>query len=302
LATRPRRRTVKALRLAFWKANGVRDTRIELDHFFAQHGIDVCLLNETHLDPGQAFRFANYVCHRTHRSTKGGGTAVLVRQGIEHHALPVPGLRHLEASGIELKLAGKPTMILAVYLSPCRPLIKSDLTACLSGGLPVLMAGVLNVKHVDWNSWLTTVRGKLLRDYADRHSCLIHGPDSNITVPYNPSVTPDVLDIAVTKNLPTPVQITACSALSSDHLHILIDTRCRSSFLNMPDRSHFKRTDWPTFQACLNNNIPFNPETADEAGIDTCVESLTSAIGGALEASAPKSQPRADPRLPIPAP
>ena len=244
MAARPRRSTVKALRLSFWKANGVRGRKIELDNFLAQHGVDVCLLNETHLDRGQAFRFANYVCQRTDRSTKGGGKAILVRRGIEHHAVSVPGLRHLEANAIELKLAGKPTKILAVYLSPCRPLIKSDLTACLSGELPVLMAGDLNAKHVDWNSRLTTARGKLLRDYADRHSCLKHGPDSPTTVPYNPSATPDGLGIAEAINLPTPVHLNACSALSLDQLPILIDTRCRSSFVNLPDRLDFKWTDW----------------------------------------------------------
>jgi exonuclease III len=53
MAARPRRRVGKALRLAFWNANGVRGTKIELDHFLAQHGVDVCLLNETHLDPGK---------------------------------------------------------------------------------------------------------------------------------------------------------------------------------------------------------------------------------------------------------
>jgi hypothetical protein len=79
--------------------------------------------------------------------------------------------------------------ILEVYLSPTRPLINSDLTACLSGGIPVLKAGDLETKHVGWNSLLTTVRGKLLRDYADIHSCFIHGPDSPTTVPYNPSAT-----------------------------------------------------------------------------------------------------------------
>jgi hypothetical protein len=151
------------------------------------------------------------------------------------------------------------------------------------------------------NSRLTILRGKLLRDYADRHSCLIHETDSPTTVPYNPSASPDVLDIAVTENLPTPVYLTACSALSSDHLPVLIDTRCRSSFLNLLDRPDFRRTDWSKFHACLDNNIPFNSETADEASIDTCVENLTNAISGALELSTPKSRPRADPRPPIPA-
>jgi hypothetical protein len=67
------------------------------------------------------------------------------------------------------------------------------------------MAGDLNAKHVDCNSRLTTRRGKLLRDYANGNSCLIFGPDTPTTNPYNPSATPDVLDIAVTKDLPFPV-------------------------------------------------------------------------------------------------
>jgi hypothetical protein len=198
-------------------------------------------------------------------------------------------------------LAGKPTKMLAVYVSPCRPLIKSDLTACLSGGFHLVIAGDLNAKHVDWNSRLTTVRGKLLRDYTDRHSCLIHGPETPTTVPYNPCATPDVLDIAVTKNVRTPVHLTACSALSSDHLPILIDTTCRSSFLNPTDRLDFKRTYWSMFQASQENVIPFNTETADLAGIDACVGSLTSAISGAFEVTSLKSRLRPDLRPPIPA-
>jgi hypothetical protein len=60
--------------------------------------------------------------------------------------------------------------IVAAYLSSTRPLIDSDLTACLSGGLPVLMAGDLNAKHTDWNTRLITARGALLRDFADRNA------------------------------------------------------------------------------------------------------------------------------------
>jgi len=61
--------------------------------------------------------------------------------------------------------------------------------------LPVLLAGDLNAKHVDWNSRLNTRRGKLLRDYADENSCLIFGPDAPNTNPYRSNATPDVLDI-----------------------------------------------------------------------------------------------------------
>jgi hypothetical protein len=43
----------------------VRGRNIEMEHFHNQHGVDICLLNYTFLNPGHAFRLANYVCHRT---------------------------------------------------------------------------------------------------------------------------------------------------------------------------------------------------------------------------------------------
>ena len=104
--------------------------------------------------------------------------------------MPVPGLTHLEATAIQVTLAGKPVIVLAAYLSPSSPLIGEDLTACFGGAWPILMAGDLNDKHVDWNSRLSTRRGKLLRDHADANSCLIFGPEVPTTIPYNPSATP----------------------------------------------------------------------------------------------------------------
>jgi hypothetical protein len=154
---------------------------------------------------------------------------------------------------------------------PFRPFIVADLTSYFDGGLPVLMAGDLNFKHVDWNSRLTTKRGKPIRDYADENSYLIFGPYTPTTNPYNPSATPDVLDIAVTKELPFPVYLTSCSTISSDHLPVLIDTVCRSSFHHQPDRPNFIRTDWANFQAHLEEQIAFDPELQNRMAVDTCV-------------------------------
>jgi len=73
----------------------------------------------------------------------------------------VTGLTQLEATAIQIMLAGRPVKVLEAYLSPSRPLIGADLDASFGGGLPVLMASDLNAKHVDWNSRLQTRRGKL---------------------------------------------------------------------------------------------------------------------------------------------
>jgi hypothetical protein len=179
----------------------VHGRKLEMKHFLNRHGVDICLLIETFLKRGQAFWLANYVCHRTDRLTAGDGTAILVRRGIVHHSVPVPGLNHLEATAIKVALAGKPAKILAAYLSPSRPLIGKDLSACFVGNFLVLMVGDFHTKHVDWKCRLGTRQGKLLRDYVDENFCLIFGPESPPTNTYKPSFTSDVLDIVITKNL-----------------------------------------------------------------------------------------------------
>jgi hypothetical protein len=302
MTARPRRTNVaKALRLACWNADGVRGRKLELEHFLSQHGVDICLLTETRLREREVFRLPNYVCHRTDRPAGGGGTAIMVRRGIDHYAVPVLGLTQLEATAIHVMLASGTLKILAVYLSPSRLIVESDLSACFGGGVPVLMVGDLNAKHVDWKSRLTTTRGKLLFDYASRNSCVIYGPDLPTTLPYDSSVTPDVLDIVITKDLTFPVYLTACSALSSDHLPVLIDTTYRSSFRNLPARPDYRSSDWVKFQASLEERQLSTPLLPNKGEIDTCVEEMSSAILEALAASTPKSRPRDDPRPPIPA-
>jgi hypothetical protein len=135
----------------------VSGRKLELEHFLSQHGVDICLLSEAFLHPDQAFRLTNYVCHRTERTTAGGGRAILV-----HHSVPLPSLTYLEATAVQVTLAGRPVKILAAYPSPSRPLIGADLTACFGRGLPVLMVGDLNAEHVDWNSRLSTTALRLI--------------------------------------------------------------------------------------------------------------------------------------------
>jgi hypothetical protein len=136
MTTQPRRKNGrKALRLAYWDADGVCGKELELDQFLSEHCVDICLLNETYLESGRAFRFTNYVCHRTDPQARGGGTAILDRRDIDHYAVPVSGLRHPEATAIHLVLANRLVKIVAAYLLPTRLLTESDLNECLSGDL-----------------------------------------------------------------------------------------------------------------------------------------------------------------------
>jgi len=87
----------------------------------------------------------------------------------------------LEETAIYVMLASGPMKILAVYLMPSRPIVDLDVSASFSSGYPILMAGDLSAKHLDWNPSPTT-RGSLLCGYTCENSCLIYGPDTPTTV------------------------------------------------------------------------------------------------------------------------
>jgi len=75
----------------------------------------------------------------------------------------------------------------------------------------------------------------------------------------------------------------------------------RSSFQHQQDRPDVRRTDWAKFQTHLEAEIPFNPEVHNSMDIATCVENLSGAIIGALEATTLNRRPIGDPRPQIPA-
>jgi hypothetical protein len=119
MAAQPRRTNGrKALRLPYWKAEGVSGRKLELNQYFSEHGVDISLLNETHLESYQALWFGNHIYQWTNFPTPGVGTGFLFRKGIDNYAVPVLSLQHLEATVMHLVLANRPVKLLAAYLSP----------------------------------------------------------------------------------------------------------------------------------------------------------------------------------------
>ena len=98
----------------------MRGRELVFEHFLNQHDVDICLLSEIFLKRDQAYRFANYVCHRTDTLTAGGGSLFLVRSSIVQHSVTVSGLTHVEATAIQIAMSGKHLKNLAAYISPHR--------------------------------------------------------------------------------------------------------------------------------------------------------------------------------------
>jgi hypothetical protein len=113
MTVRPRITGGKALRLASSNADAVRGRELELEKFLSEHGVDICLLHEKHLESVRVLMFANYVCHRTDLPTPGGRHSDLCPPGIDHYSVPVSGLQYLEATAKHLVLATRQLKLVA---------------------------------------------------------------------------------------------------------------------------------------------------------------------------------------------
>ena len=83
-----------------WNADRVCGIRLELQHFLIQHGVDICLLSEIFISPGQALQLDNYANARQIDSRDGRTT--IIHRGIVQQTVPVPGLTQLEFTDNQL--------------------------------------------------------------------------------------------------------------------------------------------------------------------------------------------------------
>jgi hypothetical protein len=106
----------------------VRGRKFDLEPFLNQHGVEICLLIENFLNPGQTFRVGSYVCHRKHRPTAVCGSVFLVRHGIVQNSVAVLGLTQQVFTAIQITLVGRTVKNLGSCLSPSCQMIGEDLT------------------------------------------------------------------------------------------------------------------------------------------------------------------------------
>ncbi|GFS45985.1 RNA-directed DNA polymerase from mobile element jockey, partial [Nephila pilipes] len=96
--------------------------------FVKEKNPDIIALQETRLKPSLTLNLPNFTTHRTDRSTyAGGGTAILVRNSLPHHATPLQ-TSTIEGTAITLERKNKQSItIISVYKTPRNQFDQSEL-------------------------------------------------------------------------------------------------------------------------------------------------------------------------------
>lgn len=271
-----------SLTIGIYNANGLRGMKDEVMNFLRDHSVDIFLVQETFYRPGtRAFRVPGFNQIRDDRQDGRpfGGTLIFYKRNLHCISLTPPPLTNMEVSVCRISMQGHPPISIAsTYLSPQRDLLKTDLDSLASLGPSVIVAGDLNSKHINWGCTATNPNGNRLHHLLiDSLPFDLLAPLEPTHFPHNVEHRPDILDIALLKNVALTLRsIEVLHELDSDHRPVLLRLG--------PHPSSTPRTrtlvDWDKVQSGLLQtdppllrDIPDTITTTDET--DQAIDSFT---------------------------
>lgn len=268
-----------AITIMSWNANSVYPKRHELETLLDDEKFDVVLIQETFLRPGTNFKIKNYTTYRNDRlTTIGGGTAILIKSRIKHTLLPTPQTNNFEITSLKIHLATGPIDVHSVYKPPNKRLLNEELNLIFNSNNQVLIAGDLNSKSKEWGCRASNPDGIKLYKYVNENNIIILPP---LEPTHYHHESPDILDIALHRNLLTDIHIQIVDELSSDHIPILITVG-----LNPTESPELQKTvNWQQFNSLLKN-IPVQvPIVNNPIHLDRAVKQFTLTIKDSISQS-----------------
>jgi len=227
----------------------------ELIVFLKQNYIDIFLISEIHFTDTNYFHIPRYkLCHTTHPDgTAHGGTAILIKESIQHYELLKYEEESIQATSI--KVVGFPyeITIAAVYCPPRHNLKKEQFeTFFQTLGPKFIAGGDYNSKHTLWGSRLTTTKGRELSKVIQENNYSYLSTGTPTYWPTDGNKIPDLLDFFVTNGIPSSyADIQPSYDLTSDHSPIIATISTAVVIRKPTPRLHNAKTNWETYRQII---------------------------------------------------
>jgi hypothetical protein len=283
-----------------WNANSIVPKKLEFFDFLLENEVDIVLLNETFLKPNIPFSHPNFKSYRLDRTDGAkGGVAIMVKNDIQHLLLPSFNTKVLECIGISVFSSSGPIDFISAYLPGARHSLddisnyRNDILRLTSSPNSFFICGDLNSRHSSWGCSRANRAGTALFECGGIFS--IHFPPTSTRIPLSGRQLPSTLDLVLTNGFHDISDISAQTALSSDHLpvtfKVAIDTQ-----REVPEHFVFqyKNADWNHFRQILDLNFDLSfslDRIQSNNDIDLMVQNFTNCLLEARNATVPLVQP-----------
>ena len=285
--------TNQELKVMHWNACGVKLKKEELQEYLRLHKIDVCAIQETHLQPADRFWIRGYECFRQDRvSRKKGGILTLVKTCIPAvetwRSRPDDQSEDLdmETISVEVRLEAGNIQVINIYSPPDK---KFQLETELQDNNLVIV-GDFNSHSPSWGYSSMDSKGEDVEEWAVMNQLvLVNKPDDPPTFTSRSWRTTHTPDLAfATDDIHKICKRTVGSQLGgSDHRPVIIDLDRKPVEENgyREPSWNLKKANWPLFsikaEEYTSQMQPFN-------NINQAVKDFNSAVLQAAKDSIPR--------------
>jgi hypothetical protein len=224
----------------------------EIKLFLNQNFIDILLNSERHFTDKNYFSISRYKLYYTNHpdSTAHRGTAILIKETIEHYELLKYKEDSIQATSMKMKGFPYEITITAIYC-PSRHNLKKEQfeTFFQTLGTKFVPEGDCSSKHTLCGSRLTTTKGRELSKVIQEKN---YSFLSNGTPTYWPTYEnkiPDLLDFFVTNGISSAyTDIQLSYDLTLDHSSITATLSSLAIVRKPTTRLHNSKTNWDTYR------------------------------------------------------
>ena len=251
---------------------------------------DVITINESKLNQNIDAQLPHYYCASRRDSHHGHhGSVIFIKEGIcdVHEIISLREQFSEEVIGIRINgKNNRPALNICTYYNPPGNHVNSDIFRhCSKLRGATYITGDLNCKNAAWGSTRDDSQGDHLLKTLNIHSCAILN-DGNMTRCDPVHGTEQALDLVVC-NFPALsyfVKFTVGPDVGSDHYPITVELNLSSYAVTKKVRN-WKKANWELFRESLNTFQSQKTITAED--VDSVIDSLTTAIGNAIDKACP---------------
>ncbi|KAK7108155.1 hypothetical protein V1264_015944 [Littorina saxatilis] len=251
------RATGYQIKVMHWNAEGVRNKKIDLQNFLKQQNIDVCCMQETHLNSSHRFSIRGYETFRHDRASgHKGGVIILVKNSMAAAEIYRSQDGATECLGVCLLAGKKPLAIFNVYSPPAKQLDPHNIPI-----LPdrCLITGDFNSHSPSWGYRQIDSKGEEVEDWMlTNQLTLLNQPDDPCTYYSRAWRTTSSPDLAIATD--DVAQITTREVSSqlggSDHKPVILNMNeeRNTTTQKQTPRWNYKKAKWGMFQQLLDKN------------------------------------------------
>ncbi|PVD38981.1 hypothetical protein C0Q70_01606 [Pomacea canaliculata] len=241
------------INIMHWNAEGVTNKKTELEQFLYQNSINICCIQETHLQKEKPFKIRGYQTFRSDRQgRKKGGVLTLVRNNMNASETK----RYMdEAEYIEVKVTITNSILHVInYYCPSDKMLSLDTIQVPDSGF--LIAGDFNSQSQSWGYNILDKRGEDIETWQDEnHLILVNDPTDPPTFYSRRWHTTTKLDLALcTDDIHKNLSRTVLDQLGgSDHRPVLL-TITGNTTPEPPQHARWnhKKAQWGLFRIRTN--------------------------------------------------